>query len=654
MPWVPRTPRGPRGASELFGCLLALAACTSEPIIGELSAGGSSGAAGADAEVGGSGGASDGGSSGAHDGGEGGADHGGSGGSDAGGRSATAGGSGGTGSGSGGTRGDPVPCASDEIECGGGCIDPSSTLEHCGACDSPCPAGQICAGSECACADPEQARCGETCVDLATDASYCGDCATACPPGETCVIGTCSGLLDDDCSEALAHSLTITEIAVYQAGKVSVMQHGNAIVAGERPVDVAIGKDALVRVSVALEPGWVERTVSARLDLPDTQPSRPLFDKKAVRLASDDGTLSSTFNIEVPGALISSSTSYSVRIVECSESSGTAYRAAFPESGAEPLAARSTGTLQLRFIPIVTNGNTPDTSAARLTPIVDYLTALYPFAAIETSLGAPMTANWSIDAHGAGWTEVLQQLAIRHLQDDAPNDLYYYGLLEPAESLAAYCPNGCVGGVGYIAEASSDYQHLRVAMGISYAEPVTTETAGHELGHAQGRRHAPCGGGADLDGDFPHADGSIGWWGLAYPDTLYSAGATSDVMGYCANRWISDYTYQALIERARILDRTLRPDSARYRGSNPSGRFRVIVQSRFGAAWGVAPTGEVAAMGEAEPATVLDARGAELARVTVYRARMGELGGASLMVPEPEPAWHAIRIEGSPVLAFAQ
>jgi hypothetical protein len=78
----------------------------------------------------------------------------------------------------------------------------------------------------------------------------------------------------------------------------------------------------------------------------------------------------------------------------------------------------------------------------------------------------------------------------------------------------------------------------------------------------------------------------------------------------------------------------------------------VIVQSQFGAAWGVAPESEVTAMGLPEPATILDARGAELAQVTAYRARMGELEGASLMVPEPEPGWHAIRIAGLPALAF--
>ena len=55
--------------------------------------------------------------------------------------------------------------------------------------------------------------------------------------------------------------------------------------------------------------------------------------------------------------------------------------------------ATSTGSLEVRFIPIVANGNTPDTSDVRLAPIVDYLTRLYPFAALETSLGEPMTAN---------------------------------------------------------------------------------------------------------------------------------------------------------------------------------------------------------------------------------------------------------------------
>lgn len=70
--------------------------------------------------------------------------------------------------------------------------------------------------------------------------------------------------------------------------------------------------------------------------------------------------------------------------------------------------------------------------------------------------------------------------------------------------------------------------------------------AAHEIGHNLGRRHAPC----DVSGDsnYPYANGMIGFYGL---DTstlqVYSPDVYSDVMGYCDEQWISDYTYKGLL-----------------------------------------------------------------------------------------------------------
>ena len=49
---------------------------------------------------------------------------------------------------------------------------------------------------------------------------------------------------------------------------------------------------------------------------------------------------------------------------------------------------------------------------------------------------------------------------------------------------------------------------------------------------------------------------------------------------------------------------------------------------------------------------MLDAAGNEVAQVTVYRAAMDHLHGASIMVPEPEPGWHAIAIDGEVALVY--
>ncbi len=85
-------------------------------------------------------------------------------------------------------------------------------------------------------------------------------------------------------------------------------------------------------------------------------------------------------------------------------------------------------------------------------------------------------------------------------------------------------------------------------------------TAAHEIGHALGRQHAPCDNVTrcasphNQDGSYPHYSGfdsdSIGEYGF---DATSSLGAVKppstwhDMMGYSPSKWISPYTYKALL-----------------------------------------------------------------------------------------------------------
>ncbi len=87
-------------------------------------------------------------------------------------------------------------------------------------------------------------------------------------------------------------------------------------------------------------------------------------------------------------------------------------------------------------------------------------------------------------------------------------------------------------------------------------------TAAHEIGHALGRKHAPCDNVTrcaepkNTDDNYPDYSGynsdSIGEFGF---DTRNALGAVQDpavahdMMGYSGSRWISPYTYKALMSR---------------------------------------------------------------------------------------------------------
>ncbi|CUR58516.1 hypothetical protein NOCA2500008 [metagenome] len=85
-------------------------------------------------------------------------------------------------------------------------------------------------------------------------------------------------------------------------------------------------------------------------------------------------------------------------------------------------------------------------------------------------------------------------------------------------------------------------------------------TAAHEIGHALGRQHAPCDNVTrcadpdNQDGSYPHYSGfdsdSIGEYGFDASVSLGSVKSPStwhDMMGYSPNKWISPYTYKALL-----------------------------------------------------------------------------------------------------------
>ncbi len=99
-------------------------------------------------------------------------------------------------------------CPSVQVACNGTCIDPQTDPLRCGAkgdclganAGVACLGGEVCAGGECRANCPsDQLACGGRCVDPLTDLGFCGaagDCKGAnagarCAPGELCSAGAC-------------------------------------------------------------------------------------------------------------------------------------------------------------------------------------------------------------------------------------------------------------------------------------------------------------------------------------------------------------------------------------------------------------------------------------------------------------------------------
>src|SRR4051794_4055818 len=113
-------------------------------------------------------------------------------------------------------------------------------------------------------------------------------------------------------------------------------------------------------------------------------------------------------------------------------------------------------------------------------------------------------------------------------------------------------------------------------------------TGGHtpppRLGHMYGRKHTQaCDPYGEVDPGYPHPSGLIGDALLGDAQGLDSGGSLAgpelrdwrdgwtDIMGYCAKSWISDYTYGQILGNICAGDPANCPDHAAITGSRAAG-----------------------------------------------------------------------------------
>ena len=91
-----------------------------------------------------------------------------------------------------------LSCPTGQTRCGSACVNLSSDHAHCGACSSPCGAGQACSAGLCVCTPascPNGCCNGTNCLsgDSATSCGRAGNACDACPGVEACSDGVCQG-----------------------------------------------------------------------------------------------------------------------------------------------------------------------------------------------------------------------------------------------------------------------------------------------------------------------------------------------------------------------------------------------------------------------------------------------------------------------------
>jgi hypothetical protein len=351
-----------------------------------------------------------------------------------------------------------------------------------------------------------------------------------------------------------APGVSIREIAIYQGVKRTLMKDGAAT---NSNTPVVANREGLIRVFYSVDGGYNGQPVRAELAIGG---SDPLVVEQQLSGTSSDANANSTLNFKVPGSMLTSGASYSVKLLQEGDASSGNAGALFPASGTENMGiSGASKTLRVRLIPVQYQADgsnrLPDTSAAQVKRYQELFMGMYPVSNVEVTVNDSVGWGQTISQNGSGWDELLNAMYSYRQSQNPSSDTYFYGIFAPASSMASYCSQGCVAGLSAVPGTNDGY--LRASIGLGFSGEDAAQTAVHEVGHAHGRNHAPCtpfGSLSGVDGNYPYSGGKTGVWGYhVLTGKFYSPDSSKDMMSYCEPAWISDYNFQGLYKRVQSV-----------------------------------------------------------------------------------------------------
>lgn len=448
----------------------------------------------------------------------------------------------------------------------------------------------------------------------------------------------------------------LSEVAVYQSLKISLGKGDTPV--SSRSAELIAGKPALFRVFVTPTVATPLEAVTVRLTIDSSAGHRSYERTAAVSGPSRDDVPGSTFDLAVPAAELQFDARAAVEIVAPAHCQGLA-RTRFPRTGEVALQPRGVGPLRVRLVPLRYDadgsGRLPDTSPAQLQAFHDALLAMFPVPAVELSVREPVPTSVRIEQK-AGWASLLDVVRQTRAGDRAPEDVYYFGLVAPADTHAIYCGTGCTTGVSFTPRSPSG--NSQVSLGLGFTGPVSVDAVVHELGHAHGRAHAPCGRPDRPDPAFPYPEALIGVWGYDARGTgqLQSPESTRDIMGYCGPRWVSDYTYRGLTDRSAAVNRLDPPRvaSSLIDGTAPATEtiWRTLILGAGGQlTWGRA-TADVPPEGTPVTAGLVGPAGEALGELAVQEIAIADSDERLFWIPEDAGGATSLVLPGASPVPF--
>jgi len=445
----------------------------------------------------------------------------------------------------------------------------------------------------------------------------------------------------------LTKNLSITEIALNQGVKVDVVAKGKAV--SDRNAHLVANRPGLLRVFVTPSSEWEVKKVTATLTIASGKKILKTLDETiSVSNTSSDGTLKSTFNFDLGADDLPLGASFSVTLhdeegeaVAVGESSSARY----PKDGSTESfkLTNLAGKLKVVIVPIKYmadgSGRTADVSSEQLEIYRQRLVQLYPIEDAEVTARQAVSWNQAIQYNGSGFDTILNSVINLRQKDGVGDDVYYYAAFEPSSSLASFCGSGCVAGLSSVAQ--EDDAFLRASVGLGFSGAESADTMAHEVGHAHGRNHSPCGGAQGTDPAYPYSNAVIGVWGYDILNKkLYDPSKAHDMMSYCPNTWVSDFTFEALFQRVAAVNNAKIVNSL----STPQA-FRMVTVKEGTFTWGESLSLRGTVGGAAKAITKI-ARTGRSVPATAHFYPYDHIEGGFYLVPDDGTEITTLQIDG--------
>ena len=310
-----------------------------------------------------------------------------------------------------------------------------------------------------------------------------------------------------------------------------------------RSVRLVANRDALLRAFVTAEEpgGFFEPEVVAVFTGPEgDEVHRVAMIRHAseIPVEADEGDLELSYNAVIPGEIIAPGVEMMVEV----DPEGTVpitaeSKTRFPSQGSDSLHVVPVPAMHLTVVPVIA-GSEPDTSVLRWVRGISadsrqlgLLKHAFPFAELSVRPREPYYTSQKL-------TTAIGRAAL-------------FGELEAVRATE--------GGTGYYYGAVAHLGGILLGQGqlpgwVSIGNPSPI-TLAHEVGHNLSLMHAPCGGPAGVDPDFPYPDGSIGVWGYDFRSgSMLPPDRSRDIMTYCETLpWLSDYYFEKVIDHRAEL-----------------------------------------------------------------------------------------------------